>query len=344
MFQAAVIAILGAVGLVVGHAGSDVSACPPSSSYYVDPQTGSDSACGTSPATAWKTLARVNSAPLTPGSVVSFAGGEHADGETLRPRSGVTYRSFGNGQAILGSSSADAIVLCGVRDVRIENLDLNGGSDATNPWVGVFSSERCAPSSDVTITRDRIENWLEGVQAGYADSAWEITGATVEHTGGSGILFDRRDGERNQGGRAMSVLDSTISNTGEHPPGGYAVHGIYDNAVDSRIIGNTIMGFQTDGISIRFHDAVVADNYIAGGADGIGAFEYDSVGGVTHLTGNRISRITASGVFVCGPAENCPESLERFVISGNVVQRGDAPALNLQPTAGGYEVSNNQIH
>jgi hypothetical protein len=44
-------------------------------SYYVSP-SGSDFAAGTSPSTAWRTVARVNSAALVAGDTVLFQGGE----------------------------------------------------------------------------------------------------------------------------------------------------------------------------------------------------------------------------------------------------------------------------
>ncbi len=70
--------------------------------YYVDATKGSDSADGKSPATAWKTLDRVNDADeLVPGDVVRFKSGEVFRGG-LKPHSGdpgapITYTSYGEG-------------------------------------------------------------------------------------------------------------------------------------------------------------------------------------------------------------------------------------------------------
>jgi Right handed beta helix region len=333
------------------------AACPSSRSYYVDPTRGSDGDCGTSPGSAWRTVAHVNAVALRPGDRVYFAGGQHVDwgysgqaltDASLRPRSGVTYASYGAGRAIFdGSSYTDgagthhlnAILLCGVHDVRIANLDLDGGSDRANTAIGLLSSERpeCGPTTHVVIAGDLIHRWDEGIQAGYADSDWTITNTTVDHTSGNGILFDRHDGGRIAGGRNLDVLYSRITNTGEHPPSGYDVHGIYDNSSDSRIIGNTITNFRTDGVSIRFHGAQVKDNYIAGGQLGIGVYEYDSVGGTSQFTGNTIRRVSSSAIFVCGTGQQCALALDRFVITGNKLDH----QLDLQPTAGGYDVSGN---
>jgi hypothetical protein len=322
------------------------ASCRAGSTYYVDARTGSDSSCGTSRSRPWKTVARVNAAHLPSGASVLFAGGEHVDwgaDAPLSPQSGVTYGSYGEGQAIFDrQGDAEAVLLCGVHRVTISGLELDGGSDDGSTAIGLQSSERCPGSTDVTITGLTIRHWFEGIQAGYADARWRIVRTTIEHTAGNGILFDRRDGDPNQGGRQLDVIDSTIAHTGEHPPD-YHVHGIYDNAADSQIVGNTITGFQTDGVSIRFHGATVQGNRISGGAEGIGVYEYDSVGGVSRFTDNTISGTSDAGIFVCGPAFGCKQSLDRFVIQGNVIDGGARNPLDLQPAAGGYAVSGNAV-
>jgi Right handed beta helix region len=333
--------------------------CPPTGTYYVDPTRGEDRNCGTTPTSAWRTVAHVNAFALRPGDRVYFAGDQHVDwgysgralaNASLRPRSGVTYASYGAGRPIFdGATYADAsgthhpnaILLCGVSDVRIENLDLEGGSDQGNAAIGLLSSERpgCGPSSHVVISGELIQQWAEGIQAGYADSDWIIANTTINHTSGNGVLFDRRDGDPNTGPHNLDVIRSTITNTGEHPPSGYDVHGIYDNSSDSRIVENTITNFQTDGVSIRFHGAQVRDNYIAGGRLGIAVYEYDSVAGISQFTGNTIQRVSSAAIFVCGAGQQCAVPLDRFVIRGNKL----GEQLDLQPTAGGYEVSGNLL-
>jgi len=76
--------------------------------YYVSSQ-GSDVADGKTPATAWQTMARVNTAPLKPGDTVLFRRGDAWRGQ-LVPRSGdssgyITYGAYGVGDkpVLLGS-------------------------------------------------------------------------------------------------------------------------------------------------------------------------------------------------------------------------------------------------
>ncbi|MCH5377649.1 MAG: hypothetical protein JJ992_27140, partial [Planctomycetes bacterium] len=77
--------------------------------YYVDSQGGKDSNSGRSERTPWRSLQRVNDAPLQPGDTVRFKCGGIWRGSLL-PVSGeedapVTYTSYGSGPkpALLGS-------------------------------------------------------------------------------------------------------------------------------------------------------------------------------------------------------------------------------------------------
>ncbi len=79
--------------------------------YYVDSLSGADASDGRSPATAWRTLARVNEAELDPGDVVRFRAGRVWRG-SLRARSGapgasVRYERYGEGAPPRVMSSAD---------------------------------------------------------------------------------------------------------------------------------------------------------------------------------------------------------------------------------------------
>lgn len=84
----------------------------PAATYYVDDAAGLDDADGRSPATAWKTLGKVNGPGLLPGDTVRFKRGGLWRGQ-LFPTSGaagapVTYAAYGSGPlpALLGSADA----------------------------------------------------------------------------------------------------------------------------------------------------------------------------------------------------------------------------------------------
>ncbi len=78
--------------------------------FYVNSNAGSDTREGTSPATAWQTIARINAADLRPGDTVRLKRG-CSWRESLQPRSGVadapvTYTAYGHGEKplLLGST------------------------------------------------------------------------------------------------------------------------------------------------------------------------------------------------------------------------------------------------
>jgi hypothetical protein len=108
--------------------------------YYVSP-TGSDAAAGTSPATAWQTLARVQTAfaSLNAGDAILFEGGKTFTGSTgLNPgtKSGtqtnrITLGTYGTGRAKLQISDANAssygLLLYNAQGWSIWGLDFEGG-------------------------------------------------------------------------------------------------------------------------------------------------------------------------------------------------------------------------
>ena len=64
--------------------------------YYLS-NSGDDAADGLSPETAWATVARLNEASLNSGDAALFERGSTWRGETLLPRQGVTYSTYGEG-------------------------------------------------------------------------------------------------------------------------------------------------------------------------------------------------------------------------------------------------------
>ena len=79
--------------------------------YFVDSESGDDTCAGTSAETAWKTLAKVNAAPLVGGDVVRFRRGGLWRG-SLEPKSGepgrpVVYTNYGEGPKPIIEQSVD---------------------------------------------------------------------------------------------------------------------------------------------------------------------------------------------------------------------------------------------
>jgi parallel beta-helix repeat protein len=91
-----------------GCTGADDADCP---TYYVDAESGDDGNPGTSPAQAWKSVAKINASGLAPGDRVGFKRGQvwrealivSASGTASAP---ITYSSYGSGdKAVLRLST-----------------------------------------------------------------------------------------------------------------------------------------------------------------------------------------------------------------------------------------------
>lgn len=95
------------------HVVASVSAQGQPRTFHVDADRGDDARDGRTPATAWRSLAQVNRAPIAPGDRVLFCRGQTWRGQLI-PRSGtaggvVLYGAFGEGPkpVLLGSVAAN---------------------------------------------------------------------------------------------------------------------------------------------------------------------------------------------------------------------------------------------
>ncbi len=111
--------------------------------YYVS-NSGSDSKNGTSIASAWKTVSRVNLATLRPGDRVLFQGGQIFTGSlTFGQNHGgtatapLTISSFGNEPATIASAGTVAISAYNVAGLRLSNLKVQGSGRTNNQHDGI---------------------------------------------------------------------------------------------------------------------------------------------------------------------------------------------------------------
>src|SRR5689334_2283765 len=87
---------------------------PGDTAYYVDAQKGGDSNPGTSPQTAWKSLARIHQTVFAPGDRLLFAGGQAFAGTLKFPQSDsgrkgkpILVSSFGQDRATIQAGAGD---------------------------------------------------------------------------------------------------------------------------------------------------------------------------------------------------------------------------------------------
>ena len=297
--------LLLALGISAGSAG--VSEDPgfgiSGREFFVSPN-GSDGNPGTSADAPWKTLAKVDAAPLVPGDHVHLEGGAVFT-EPLAPYAGmagtieapIVFDSYGEGRATVAAS----IYLKTVSNLTFQDLNVSPMTGR-----GVFSSAAGGGARGITLRNLTIsEAPLAGINSNNsADDGWLIEAVNIGQTGDSGIHFK---------GSNFLIADSTIVDTGIDASIRYPRHAIYAAGPGATIVNNTIAGFSTSGISLRFQNAFVEGNRISGGVKGISFDNEATAPGATVILYNTISDVSDAGIIVATRAS------ESFLITDNTI-------------------------
>ena len=148
--------------------------------YYVSP-SGNDSATGTSPSTAWRTLRKVSSAVLRPGTRVLLQGGQRFSGQlrlgaddagsAAHP---VLIGSYGRGRATVVERKSNAITIYNTAGVVIRDLSIVGKSQAFTYGLGInaYSSRTGRTRLDgLTIENVHVTGFVDGISIGAAGTA-----------------------------------------------------------------------------------------------------------------------------------------------------------------------------
>lgn len=165
--------------------------------YYVSP-SGSDAADGLTPATAWRTIAKVNAAVLTPGDAVRFEGGQSFSGAVVIRSSGtrgapIVIGSYGTGRATIASGNASGVELRDCEYVTVRGLRLTGSGvstadgSTTNVGAGV---DLCSTATSGARLRGCVvdDNVISGYRTGilvradsgsHPQSSWRGFAGTV---------------------------------------------------------------------------------------------------------------------------------------------------------------------
>jgi hypothetical protein len=175
--------------------------------YYVDCAAGNDAASGTTTATPWKTLSKVNSVKYDPGDVISIRSGSTCPGTLMPIGSGtatapivVNSYSSGGTPKIVASGTHAAVFLHNVQGWEIRNLDITNQGNSGTPLVGIYVE---------------LEDYGIG-QHFVADSVFvhdvngcDCTGPTDSPSGG--ILFNALGSTTPTGFNGIKVSNSTLT-------------------------------------------------------------------------------------------------------------------------------------
>jgi hypothetical protein len=183
------------LALLAAVAAPAVVASPTASvqtTFYVSP-SGSDTAAGTSPATAWRTLRRVNRAELAAGTRILLQGGETFIGSLVfgrsdsgNPRDPISVGSYGAGRATI-ETQKDGVDIHDTAGIRIGNVRIVGAG-LSSPFSGISAVNDL--HGNVKLPYLRVEN------------------VEISNFGKYGILVDGRNGR--SGFRDVRITNAVV--------------------------------------------------------------------------------------------------------------------------------------
>ena len=145
--------------------------------YYVSPQ-GDDALPGTSAATAWRTIDRVNAGTFLPGDHLLFQGGEiFAGGIWLRGATKgtaaqpIVVSSYGVGKATIASGTSFGLYAYNTAGIEVRHLAFQGAGRLTNTNSGVIFYLDAANTNLQYVRLDSLE--VSGYQqTGISVGSW----------------------------------------------------------------------------------------------------------------------------------------------------------------------------
>jgi hypothetical protein len=234
------------------------------STYYVSP-TGSDRNDGLTPASAWKTITRVNEATFLPGDSILLKGGARFQGNLEfnsasagTPEAPITVSAYGTGRATIDAGIGFGLKAYDTAGFDISNLDFIGAGAAVNRQNGIMFHDDLpgdAKLQHVYIDHVNVSGFgLDGVDI-----------AALTATNGYDDVRITNVGSDYNGQVAIYVWGQTpaVSNTNVYI--GYCA--AYGNGLHGLEIGDTNVG------TIEY--SLAHDNGTGGGGE-VGIWTYDS--------------------------------------------------------------------
>ncbi len=253
--------------------------------YYVS-QSGSDTASGTSPSTAWRTLSRVNTAALPPGATVLLHGGDRFTGwlklgkrDAGSAAAPVTIESYGTGTATIYAPRESGITVLDTAGVNIFDLNVVG-SGGDGEGINVYSDRPAGEQlTHISISDVQVGGFRNGISvggrnagAGFADV--QITDSTTNGNVDSGLLLF---------GPAFNSKSPTYANKDVLISSVVSRDNLGDPTKKTSDSGNGIvLGSVSHGL-ITWSTASANGGLGHAGQEGAGIWAYDSAGiTITH--------------------------------------------------------------
>ena len=260
--------------------------------YYVDPN-GLDSNNGTSPATAWKTIAKVSGFSFASGDSVLFLRGASWAEQLTVSSDGVTFAAYGSGAnpIINGTGKGQCVYADTHSNLTLQNLHLTGGG------YGLAANI----VSGLTVTGLEIDHATDsGIILGNGTANATVSNCIIHDNGSSGT-----DGNGvGIGGGGAAPHDIVVQN-----------NQIYNSYNDNVRVSMTSDSFTPSNITIK-------NNTVYGSLNGGGIAADASVNLVVsyNLIYGNLNSSQGEGVYVVpgtGPVENVQIFVYNNTIVGN---------------------------
>lgn len=346
-----------AVALALSLASVPLAATPlRAETWHVDSVTGDDSRSGTSPADAWRTLARLNQAPLQPGDTVRLADGSQWREPLRLTRSGtdaapiLVTRSGGGARPRIdvGDIAENAVEIRNADHIRVSGLEITNSGAAPAMRRGVLVDEQDFGVAtgialtdlyihDVTGRNDRKDNGGIVFRAGATTVPTRFESIAIERnilwrvdrSGISGIS-DQVSVARWFPSRFVVIRDNVLEDIGGD---GIVARGTDGALIEHNIVRNAarrgsgymvaIWQWSTDNTLIQLNEAA----FTHGRLDGQG-FDSDFNSRRTTLLYNYSHDNEGGFLLICTPARHDPATnlgnigtLARFNVSRNDHER-----------------------
>lgn len=283
--------------------------------YFVS-NSGNDSNNGTSTATPWQHISKVNSFAFASGDSILFqAGGTWAEQLTTQSTwTNLTLDLYGIGaRPILTGSSVRANV--------------------------ILSS--CSNATGMVVRNLQLQNSTDRGFYQCGSGSWNLTGLAVTNNGGEGIRFD--------GGTNNQVTNSTLTNNGDDGVTGYQSSGLFIDSVTAT--GNCTGVTDSFCAGIKLVPNITTTNVIIqnstacsqssnGGSNSGAGIWVDTTGNGIVIRNNTTCNNNVAGINV--------DATNNALVYGNVVygnaNYGILAQADGNPSISGTQIYNNTIY
>jgi hypothetical protein len=210
-----------------GGAVGDACSAGATGAYYLDASKGNDASDGTTPATAWKTLAKIKATTFAAGDRICLKAGETWTGQLAPRGSGssaapIVLAQYGTGARPIiagGASDAAAVYLLNQQYWEINDLEVTNKKSTAGDVRGISINGKDGGTLNHIYIRNCYVhdvtgqvNWIGGDTANDSPGVTFQTGWDAsKHTGG--IVFDVQAGSSNVKTKFNDVLveSNTVS-------------------------------------------------------------------------------------------------------------------------------------